>query len=219
MATGFPIWKKNKIFTPFYQIPSGNKPGTGIGLSLVKNLIEAHHGTVAVTDSPIKGATFTITIPLKTYEVLNFEEVPQQNQSTQTQEPAVISSENTEQQTATKTNKPLLLIVEDNVDMRDFLCNNFTADYRVISANDGIEGLEQINKKEVSLIISDLMMPRMDGLEFCQAVRSNILFSHIPFVLLTAKTDLDTKIDGLNFGADSYIEKPFFDKPPESANK
>jgi len=79
----------------------------------------------------------------------------------------------------------------------------------VLTANDGIEALEQLKKYEIHLIISDLMMPRLDGLEFCKAIRSNILFSHIPFVLLTAKTDLDTKIDGLNLGADSYIEKPF----------
>jgi len=108
-----------------------------------------------------------------------------------------------------KTGKPVLLIAEDNADMRNFLASNFNTDYEVLTANDGIEALEQLKKYEIHLIISDLMMPRLDGLEFCKAIRSNILFSHIPFVLLTAKTDLDTKIDGLNLGADSYIEKPF----------
>lgn len=200
--------EKERIFTPFYQIPSVNKQGTGIGLSLVKSITEAHNGNVRVTDSPVKGATFSIILPLKTIEKSIKEEIPKNNQIVL----PILSNVLPQMNNLVIKNgagKPVLLIVEDNADMRSFLSTNFHTDYLVLTANDGIEALEQLNKKEVNLIISDLMMPRMDGLEFCKAVRSNVLLSHIPFILLTAKTDLDTKIDGLNLGADSYIEKPF----------
>jgi len=207
-GNGISDMEKEKIFTPFYQVPSENKQGTGIGLSLVKSITEAHHGSVKVTDSPINGATFSINIPLNTSKTTVNENTPKGSQVvlpvlSNVLSPTDISNTNT------KTGKPVLLIVEDNADMRNFLETNFNSEYVVLTANDGIEALEQLKKTEVNLIISDLMMPRMDGLEFCKAIRSNILLSHIPFVLLTAKTDLDTKIDGLNLGADSYIEKPF----------
>lgn len=208
-GNGITDTEKEKIFIPFYQIPSGKKQGTGIGLSLVKNIAEAHHGSIKITDSPMKGATFILTLPLRTNEKLVVDEIFESDLSII---PALHNIDTPPIASCTgkgQNNRPLLLIVEDNIDMRDFLYNNFKAHYHIFTANDGIEGLEQLKKKEVSLIISDLMMPRMNGLELCKAVRSNVLFSHIPFILLTAKTDLDAKINGLNFGADSYIEKPF----------
>jgi DNA-binding response OmpR family regulator len=102
-----------------------------------------------------------------------------------------------------------MLIVEDSDDMREFLENNFREQYEVITAGDGIEALDQLEKHEVNIIISDWMMPRMDGVELCRRVRSNQLTSHIPFVMLTAKTDDDSKVEGMDVGADTYIEKPF----------
>ena len=200
--------EKAKIFTPFYQIPSGTVQGTGIGLSLVKSIVDAHHGIVTVIDTPNKGATFSITLPFDNEEKLSCH-VDSKPTPSVFPSPIELLTEMPDQLPDAKTDKPILLIVEDNVDMRRFLCDNFISDYQVVSASDGLEGLELLKKHEVNLIISDLMMPRMDGLEFCKAVRSNMLLSHIPFVLLTAKTDLDAKIDGLNLGADSYIEKPF----------
>ena len=102
-----------------------------------------------------------------------------------------------------------MLIVDDNEDMVSFLSNHFRDKYKVITAGDGIEALDFLNKHEVNIIISDWMMPRMDGAEFCRLVRSNPLTSHIPFVMLTAKTDDDSKVEGMDVGADAYIEKPF----------
>ena len=207
-GSGISDEEKKKIFTPFYQVPSNTKPGTGIGLSLVKNLVDAHHGNITVVDSVPKGATFIVTFPMKNEEASNINEEVKLEQTSLfvspdiVQEKPVISEEK-------QLNKPTLLIVEDNPDMRNFLWNNFTSQYQVITASDGIEGIEKLKEHEVSLIISDLMMPRMDGMELCQSVRSNVLLSHIPFIMLTAKTDMNSKIDGLNFGADSYIEKPF----------
>jgi len=207
-GNGISDFEKEKIFTPFYQVPSENKQGTGIGLSLVKSITEAHHGSVKVTDSPVSGAIFSINIPLKSSDISGYENNQKDSQHMLPVIPPVFSQPDNSV-LKIRTGKPVLLIVEDNADMRSFLASNFDTDFVILTAVDGIEALEQLKKNEVNLIISDLMMPRMDGLEFCKAIRSNILFSHIPFVLLTAKTDLDTKIDGLNLGADSYIEKPF----------
>ena len=102
-----------------------------------------------------------------------------------------------------------MLIVDDSEDMVNFLRDNFSEKYHVITAGDGIEALDQLSKNEVSIIISDWMMPRMDGAELCRQVRRNPLTSHIPFVMLTAKTDDDSKVEGMDVGADTYIEKPF----------
>ena len=102
-----------------------------------------------------------------------------------------------------------MLIVDDSEDMVSFLANHFKEKYTVLTAGDGIEALDLLGKHEVNIIISDWMMPRMDGTEFCVRVRRSPLTSHIPFVMLTAKTDDDSKVEGMDVGADTYIEKPF----------
>ena len=102
-----------------------------------------------------------------------------------------------------------MLIVDDSEDMVGFLSENFKEKYEVMTASDGIEALDILSKHEVNIIISDWMMPRMDGAELCRRVRQNQLTSHIPFVMLTAKTDDDSKVEGMDVGADTYIEKPF----------
>jgi signal transduction histidine kinase/ligand-binding sensor domain-containing protein/DNA-binding response OmpR family regulator len=200
--------EKERIFDPFYQIPGSSKQGTGIGLSLVKSIVEGHNGKVVVSDSPNSGATFCLILPLVAETTANENLEPVTNFS-----PEIDLVPEPEQNSETIADQPkeapVLLIVEDNDDMRNFLSDNFSSEYKVVTAINGAEGLACLKTTEINLIISDLMMPEMDGLEFCQAVRTNYLYSHIPFVLLTAKTDLDTKIEGLNFGADSYIEKPF----------
>jgi signal transduction histidine kinase/DNA-binding response OmpR family regulator len=201
--------EKEKIFSPFYQILGESKEGTGIGLSLVKSIIEAHNGEVKVQDSPTGGAMFCLIMPIEN----------QHSTEKKGMETTRLSSVNVdflqnipddevENQDKSK-NRPALLIVEDNLDMRNFLFENFKQEYIVYIANNGQEGLVYLQNTEINLIISDLMMPEMDGLEFCKQVRSNFAFSHIPFVLLTAKNDLDSKIESMNFGADSYVEKPF----------
>ena len=200
--------EKERIFDPFYQIPGSSKQGSGIGLSLVKSIVEGHNGKVVVSDSPLSGASFCLIMPLKA--ATKFNQIPEPVTNISSEVDLIPESEqcdgvNTEQ----PKEAPVLLIVEDNDDMRHFLLDNFKADFKVVTAVNGVEGLACLKANDIDLIVSDLMMPEMNGLEFCQAVRENYLYSHIPFVLLTAKTDLDTKIEGLNFGADSYIEKPF----------
>ena len=100
-------------------------------------------------------------------------------------------------------------MIDDNDDMLTYLEENISEKYRVITAHDGLEALDKLSGNDVSLIICDWMMPRMDGAEFCRRVRSDAATSHIPFIMLTAKTDVDSKVEGMNVGADAYIEKPF----------
>jgi len=174
---------------------------------LVKSIVEGHNGRVVVSDSPHSGATFCLILPLTAETTAN--KIPEPVTNFSPEIDLVPEPEQNVETTDQPKEAPVLLIVEDNDDMRNFLSDNFSSEYKVVTAIHGAEGLACLKTTEINLIISDLMMPEMDGLEFCQAVRTNYLYSHIPFVLLTAKTDLDTKIEGLNFGADSYIEKPF----------
>lgn len=192
-----------KIFKPFYQA-SENKPGTGIGLSIVKGIVEAHHGMVEATSQSGMGTSFMITLPQK-----------QEKQAAEEQEIALVNPlpEDIipEQHDATPQAKvlPIMLIVDDNEDMLHFLSSHFQNNYTIVTASDGTEALHKLKEQEVSLIISDWMMPHMDGIDLCKAVRSNQLTSHIPFILLTAKTGTEAKITSMNCGADAYIEKPF----------
>lgn len=193
-----------KIFKPFYQA-SENKPGTGIGLSIVKGIVEAHHGQVNVTSQPGHGSSFMITLPQK-QENLSAEE--EENQAGNPLPEDIIPEQNA---TAAMSQKvlPIMLIVDDNEDMLNFLSSHFQTSYTIVTAVDGVDALNKLKEQEVALIISDWMMPNMDGIDLCKAVRNNQLTSHIPFILLTAKTDTEAKITSMNCGADAYIEKPF----------
>ena len=193
-----------KIFKPFYQA-SENKPGTGIGLSIVKGIVEAHHGQVNVTSQPGHGSSFMITLPQK-QENLSAEE--EENQAGNPLPEDIIPEQNA---TASISQKvlPIMLIVDDNEDMLNFLSSHFQTSYTIVTAVDGVDALNKLKEQEVALIISDWMMPNMNGIDLCKAVRNNQLTSHIPFILLTAKTDTEAKITSMNCGADAYIEKPF----------
>lgn len=203
---------QHRIFEPFFQA-EGNKPGTGIGLNIVKNIVDQHHGEISVVSEVGKGSTFTVVLPVNQEE--NGKEVKGKLKGSErdnTEEATDIRPFNsplTSPQSPLTSLQQTMLIVEDSEDMRDFLVNNFHEQYEVITAGDGIEALDQLEKHEVNIIISDWMMPRMDGAELCRRVRSNQLTSHIPFVMLTAKTDDDSKVEGMDVGADTYIEKPF----------
>lgn len=199
----------NKIFTAFYQARD-NKPGTGIGLNIVKNLVEAHHGKVEVKSTVGKGSTFMVTLPVQQQdvEVGEDEALVVDKQVTDMGEAKTVEPEGIAAATEEKM-PPVMLIVEDDEDMRNFIAANFRDSYQVLTAENGVEGLQQLHRHHVTLIVSDWMMPEMDGSEFCRRVRRNPDTSHIPFILLTAKTDNDSKTEGMNCGADAYIEKPF----------
>ena len=203
---------RHRIFQPFFQA-EGNKPGTGIGLNIVKNIVDLHHGEINVDSELGKGSTFTVILPVMQEVTEDTEKIIKEEKEHFSDNDVTI-----ERTSSDSTNLPLspsdsthptMLIVDDSEDMVRFLSENFKEKYHVITAGDGIEALDTLKKHEVNIIISDWMMPRMDGAELCRRVRQNLLTSHIPFVMLTAKTDDDSKVTGMDVGADTYIEKPF----------
>ena len=193
---------KQKIFRPFYQ-GGDTKPGTGIGLSIVHSIVTAHQGTVEVDSELDKGSSFIVTLPM---ELKISEDVSVTSNNTYPENlPEDILSEVLPE----KEDKPSMLIADDNEEMLSFLLSSFCDEYNVITAMDGEEALEKLQTNEITLIVSDWMMPKMNGADFCRRVRSNQYTSHIPFILLTAKSDITSKIEAMDIGADTYIEKPF----------
>ena len=194
---------RKRIFKPFFQAMD-NKPGTGIGLSIVKSIVESHNGCIEVESEINKGSSFIVTLPI--------EQVGAEVQEGEAGVLNPVIPEDILSETLpvmSSKNNPLLLIVDDNEVMLNFLSSSFSAQYSILTAEDGMEALEKLKEHEVTLIVSDWMMPRMDGVEFCKALRADQSISHIPFILLTAKTDTNSKIEGMDCGADAYIEKPF----------
>ena len=202
---------RSRLFEPFFQAQD-NKPGTGIGLNIVKNIVDLHHGTIAVDSEIGKGSAFSIVLPVvqEQSEKLTVDSLQYtDDNSVDSKQSPVKSTVNSKLSTVNNQNYSAMLIVDDSEDMVSFLGNHFKEKYEVLTAGDGIEALDILRNHEVNIIISDWMMPRMDGAEFCRRVRSNPMTSHIPFVMLTAKTDDDSKVEGMDVGADTYIEKPF----------
>jgi DNA-binding response OmpR family regulator/anti-sigma regulatory factor (Ser/Thr protein kinase) len=209
----------DKIFDRFYQVDSSHTrehEGTGLGLALTKELVELHKGKIRVESSEGKGSTFTITLPLGK-DHLKPEEIVEGIIVTE----EVISDEvelNPEYEekkvrsgieTITDENKLLILLVEDNADVRNYIKENLEEEYRILEAVDGEDGLIQSIKYIPDLVISDVMMPKMDGFEMCDKMKNDERTSHIPIIMLTAKATNKDKIDGYKTGADEYIMKPF----------
>lgn len=206
--------EQKHIFQAFYQATSFHRPGTGIGLALVKLLMNAHHGQIEVESKEHEFTTFTVVLPKhQKNEIVETNENVKEKRTIFSETNLVPEAEQTKQPDipagTTTENKPILLIIDDNTDMRKFLCESFTDAYQVITAENGKEALDRLKKQQADLMICDIMMPIMDGLTFCKEVKANVLYSHIPLILLTAKTDNESKIAGMKMGADAYIEKPF----------
>jgi signal transduction histidine kinase/DNA-binding response OmpR family regulator len=216
---GIPPEHINHIFDRFYQAGQENNSyyeGTGIGLALTKELVELHNGTIKVDSLQGKGSTFTILLPLgkehpkpeeivveKTNEIISpaFSQVLQESQ----EESAAVIDNATE----TENNQSILLIVEDNADMRSYIRGYFENEFHIIEAIDGADGYEKSTEHIPDIIISDVMMPNMDGVEFCKKVKTDERTSHIPVILLTARASKESRMEGLETGADDFITKPF----------
>ncbi|MEI8046278.1 MAG: substrate-binding domain-containing protein [Bacteroidota bacterium] len=211
----------NKIFERFYQVEQnkGNiVAGTGIGLPLSKGFVDLHHGDITVKSKKGKGSIFTVYFQLGkahfteeeiSNEDLEFTRIDKQIFPELNQEDADVENMNQTHITNDYENMPLLLIVEDNADVSKFIKSCLVDNYRIMTASNGIEAFEKIYIDQPDLIISDVMMPEMDGLEFTKKLKSDIRTSHIPVILLTALSSHESKIEGLETGADSYIAKPF----------
>ena len=194
------------IFDRYYQAKGKHQAsGTGIGLALVKSLADLHEGTLQVESEIGKGTTFTFRLLTEnTYpNALHREE-----KETLAQEETEIAETVEEEKEETDT-RPVVLVVEDNDDIREYIATSFSSNYRILTATNGKEGLEQAQKYIPDIIISDIMMPEMDGIELCKLVKEDIRTSHIPVILLTAKDSIQDKEEGYESGADSYLTKPF----------
>lgn len=195
---------RDKIFKPFFQVLDNindSRGGTGLGLSIVKTVVDAHGGSVEVDSSPGRGAKFIVTLPMHQENVIPSENYKDKEQSDLSAGEAV--------KTDDEEGKPVLLVVDDNEEMVRFITKNFENRYDVVSALNGREAMGVLAENVVSLIICDWMMPVMDGVEFLRYVRGNENYCHIPFVMLTAKTDNVSKVETMKSGADLYMEKPF----------
>ena len=210
-GVGIPRDKIEHIFDRFYQVDDSNLreyEGSGIGLSLVKELVDLHHGTITVRSNPGEGSCFTVKIPLGNKHLRNTEisetGVWKQGHHMRLPESSVMMSKH-----ASADEIPRVLIVEDNEDLRNYLLLSLRDRFDLIEASNGHQGLERAIQEIPDLILSDLMMPGIDGLQLCNKIRHNEKTSHIPVILLTAKTDQETKVGGLELGADDYLAKPF----------
>ncbi|PWD99496.1 hybrid sensor histidine kinase/response regulator transcription factor [Marinilabilia rubra] len=198
--------KLNKIFDRFYQEKNAYGKGYGIGLSHTRELIEAHKGYIEAESEENNGTTIRFFIP--DMNLLVTEE-----QKTSSGEDDIFRGkeveELNEEPKPIKNTAKTILVVEDNADMRSYIKSELIEDYNVLEAEDGINGINMAENHDIDLIISDIMMPNMDGMTYCQRIKSNLKTSHIPFILLTAKTDNQSKYKGIETGADDYISKPF----------
>lgn len=199
------------IFDRFYQAKNAGR-GTGIGLAIVKAFTELHHGEVSATSIEGKGSTFTIHIPVRQKgEVTNqpTEKVEQLVEPSSAQEVPNQARHIDELIQPYQTDKPEVLIIDDNIDIRTYLRSVLSEKYNVSEAADGKAGLELARKIVPDIVLSDIMMPVMDGLAFCQQLKTDKAISHIPVILLTARSLDEQRAEGYEHGADAYLSKPF----------
>lgn len=214
---GIAAEKQHSLFQRFESLVKQNilQPSSGIGLSLVKEMVEMHHGTIEVDSQPGTGSRFTVILPLQkeVFEedgqvefILNdsLDSTPHPADSMQ----AIEETEEKEEQERNSDNFSIL-VVEDNEELKAFLRNILSENYTVITASNGEEGLQRAADNLPDLIISDVMMPVMDGLEMVRLIKENNNICHIPIIVLSAKASLDDRIAGLEQGIDDYITKPF----------
>ena len=209
-----------KVFDRFYQVP-GNMGGTGIGLAVVKAYAELHHGEASVVSRIGDGADFRIIIPCSQEGFATADTPDDSNAPAPTTIDCIDDSNalsaghaagNAAAVPSADSDKPKLLVIDDNIDIREYIRTTFAGEYDIMESGNGREGLEMAIKYVPDIVVSDVMMPQMNGMEFCSALKQNPATCHVPVILLTAKVLDDQKIEGYEHGADSYITKPFNSK-------
>ena len=193
---------KDRIFEPFYRIEANQKQeGTGIGLPLARSLAELHKGKLEIKQQDMQHNTFLLSLPIhQDYEM------DLTGESQDVSSDYFLTDQTNE---VADPAKPMIMIVEDNVEILHYLSRELSASYNIIRAMDGQQAIGIMQSENIQLVISDIMMPVMDGIQLCRKMKNDVQFSHIPIILLTAKNSINSKIEGLEVGADAYIEKPF----------
>ena len=209
--------KHKRIFERFYQLKN-NYVGSGIGLSLVERLVELHHGRIELVSEKGKGSIFTIYLPQNpnAYAENEFsgsseDAEPDEVHSTNSKEMYIINTEKDDNTTEEDTDnkKGCILVVEDNEEIRHYLYSGLQPNFCVKQAANGAEALDILKDTQVDIVITDVMMPVMDGIKLCKQIKQNIVTSHIPVIILSAKTDVNDQMQAMQTGADDYIAKPF----------
>ena len=221
-GVGIPEEHISKIFERFYQTDNSSSftLGTGIGLALAKGIMNMHHGKIDVESTVGKGTKFTLSLPLGNRHFSDEEMTTVESRESVIISEAVpmlpfeqimdVEEEKTKvQENIKEEDKPIILLVDDNEELLSMLEDLFLPIYKVYIAHDGREGLEMARQIQPDLIISDVMMPEMSGKELCYKIKTNVELSHISVVLLTAQTSVEYVVEGLMFGADDYVTKPF----------
>ncbi len=214
---GIPDEHLEHIFDRFYQVENGypqNQQGSGIGLALARELVLLHRGKISVSSEIDKGSTFTVHLPLGKdhFSEQDFAPVPSLNFKSTKQPPVDIHDKDDKPvpvRHSKKKDAPIILITEDHSELRAYIHEIIEDEYEILEAVDGKDGLLQAINCIPDLVISDVMMPNMDGYQFCEKLKTDERTSHIPVVLLTARSDSASKIEGLTLGADDYLTKPF----------
>lgn len=188
--------ESESIFNAFYQIHSKKGTGSGLGLTYSKKIAELHHGKLYFDKSEKVLNSFVLEIPGKLPEIV--EEINSE-----------IANSDISENIYDLDQKPTILVVEDNDSMRSLIKDELSKDYNILEAYDGLEALDIVKEGHTDLVVSDIMMPKMDGCQMCNEIKENIQLSHIPVLLLTAAVGIETHIKSLKSGADAYIEKPF----------
>lgn len=216
---GIPASQLDKIFDRFYQVDGTHTrtyEGTGIGLALVKELVQLHKGFIQVHSLENEGTTFTVLFPVANCETEQVA-VRQNGAEATTNRQALLTllahehdaDTNTMPEPLEAATQPIMLIVDDSADIRLFIRRTFGAEFRVLEAKDGEEGFQLAIQKIPDIVISDYMMPRMGGQELCEKLKTDERTSHIPVILLTARASIETRLHALETGADDYVVKPF----------
>ena len=217
-GTGINAKEIDKIFDRFYQTEQMNSlntgVGTGIGLALTKGIVELHHGTIHVLSEIGKGSSFIIRLDLgntqfSEEEINRNSETTQQIEEPQSDADVLLEAELEEISSIKRIPDAKMLIVEDNESIREMLANLFSPFYEVLTASNGEEGWELVRNEMPTIVVSDVVMPKMSGTELCKLIKSDFNTCHIPVVLLTARTAIEMNIEGFRIGADDYITKPF----------
>lgn len=215
---GIPADKLPEIFVRFYQVHD-RAGGSGIGLSLVKRLVELHHGTISVESRLGEGTAFTVELPVGPDEYSAEECAPKDTTPVPESVEAPINlpeipDDGTDDDFAAEEKpsdhkRETILVVDDNPDILKYLCESLSESYNVVPAADGAKALQLLAGQNIDLIITDIMMPDIDGVQLCRTVKRNLRTSHIPVIMLSAKNDVSDQLGGFKVGADDYIAKPF----------